>query len=85
MVEKSKRQRTKFNENLEKEYEYNFNRWREFDLLTCLIAVVGLALAMVEYEYGRKLSNQITTHQEGLSCGDSESYQECARFSAHVR
>ena len=34
-----------------KSYEKNFNTWRDFDLLTCLIAIVGLLLAIVEYEY----------------------------------
>ena len=38
-------------EKTQKTYEKNFNTWRDFDLLTCLIAIVGLLLAIVEYEY----------------------------------
>ena len=36
---------------LEKSFIRNFNKWREYDLLTCLIAVVGLSLAIVDWEY----------------------------------
>ena len=35
----------------QKTYEKNFNKWRDLDLLTCLIALVGLLLAIVDYEY----------------------------------
>ena len=38
---------------LERRFERNFNKWREYDLLTCLIAIVGLALAIVDWEYTR--------------------------------
>lgn len=38
-------------EKTQKTYEKNFNTWRDYDLLTCLIAIVGLLLAIVEYEY----------------------------------
>ena len=35
----------------QKDYERNFNRWRDFDLLTSLISTISLALAIVTYEY----------------------------------
>ena len=38
---------------LEKSFIRHFNKWREYDLLTCLIAIVGLALAIVDWEYTR--------------------------------
>ena len=36
---------------IQKAYETNFNKWRDYDLLTALIAVIGLALAIVDYEF----------------------------------
>jgi hypothetical protein len=44
---------------LEIKFERNFNKWREFDLLTCLIALVGLALAVVDWEYTTIQANRI--------------------------
>ena len=43
---------------IKKAYENNFNKWRDYDLLTALIAVIGLALALVDYEYSWTISNQ---------------------------
>ena len=45
-------------EKTQKTYEKNFNTWRDYDLLTCLIAIVGLLLAIVEYEYTFKKVNK---------------------------
>lgn len=45
-------------EKTQKTYEKNFNTWRDYDLLTCLIAIVGLLLAIVEYEYTFRQVNQ---------------------------
>ena len=44
----------------ERRFERNFNKWREYDLLTCLIAVVGLALAIVDWEYTRRSATRIS-------------------------
>ena len=44
---------------LERKFERNFNKWREYDLLTCLIAIVGLSLAIVDWEYTRRVSRRI--------------------------
>lgn len=53
-----KQQFSKMNENvrttkeaIKKAYETNFNKWRDYDLLTALIAIIGLSLAIVDYEY----------------------------------
>ena len=51
---------TKAKKKLERRFERNFNKWREFDLLTCLIAIVGLALAIVDWEYTRISTKNIT-------------------------
>ena len=40
-------------------YEKNFNKWREYDLLTCLIALVGLALSMVDWEFADIVSRRV--------------------------
>ncbi len=39
------------NDRIQKAYETNFNKWRDYDLLTALIAVIGLMLCIVDYEY----------------------------------
>ena len=31
--------------------EYHYNKWRDYDLLTCLIAMVCLLLSITYYEY----------------------------------
>lgn len=31
--------------------ELGYNKWRDYDLLTCLIAMVGLLLTITDYEY----------------------------------
>ena len=40
-----------FNEKLETKYEENFYKWIEYDLLTAIIAMLGLALTIVDFEY----------------------------------
>jgi hypothetical protein len=42
---------------IKKNYETSFNKWRDYDLLTALVAVIGLALAIVDYEYTWKTAN----------------------------
>ena len=44
---------------MNKKFEQHFNKWRESDLLACLIAFVGLALAVVDWEYTRKSAIRI--------------------------
>ena len=44
---------------LDRRFEDNFNKWREYDLLTCMIAIVGLALAIVDWEYTRISASRI--------------------------
>ena len=39
--------------------ETNFNKWKEFDLLTAIIAIAGLALSIVEYEYSEWMAKAI--------------------------
>ena len=50
---------TKAKKRLERKFERNFNKWREFDLLTCLIALVGLALSIVDWEYSNLSAKRI--------------------------
>ena len=45
--------------------EENFNKWKEYDLLTAIIALAGLALSIVEYEHTEWISNAIVAHEEG--------------------
>jgi len=59
---------TKANKQFERRFERNFNKWREYDLLTCLIAIVGLALAIVDWEYTRVAANNIVA-QKGWCSG----------------
>jgi hypothetical protein len=46
---------------IKKAYENNFNKWRDYDLLTALIALIGLALALVDYEYSWTTANEQVT------------------------
>lgn len=55
---------TKVKKKLERRFERNFNKWREYDLLTCLIAILGLALAIVDWEYTRISATRITKEQD---------------------
>ena len=32
-------------------YIKKFEKWRDYDLLTCLLTIVGLVLSIVDYEY----------------------------------
>ena len=52
--------RGKYVEKQEREYDRNFNKWREYDLLACLIALVGLALSIVDWEYTWKQAENIS-------------------------
>ena len=56
---------------MERRFERNFNKWREYDLLTCLIACVGLALAIVDWEYTRASAERI--EKAYYSCKDHHS------------
>ena len=50
---------TNFNEKLEKKYEENFYKWLEYDLLTAIIAMLGLALSIVNFEYSNDTAKRI--------------------------
>ena len=58
----------------ERRYEENFNKWREYDLLTAIIAVVGLMLSIVNWEYTRLAINKIISDPVNLTklCGDTD-------------
>ena len=65
---------TKAKKKLERRFEKNFNKWREYDLLTCLIAIVGLALSIVDWEYLRVSTDNIIESQLVLyGCDDFRS------------
>jgi hypothetical protein len=51
-----KRAERKQKEAIQQSYEENFNKWRDYDLLTCLISIIGLMLAIATYEYSTKKS-----------------------------
>ena len=44
-------QNQQVSDKLDKRMEENFNKWKEYDLLTAIIAICGLALSIVEYEF----------------------------------
>ena len=58
----------------ERRYEENFNKWREYDLLTAIIAVVGLMLSIVNWEYTRLATNKIISDPVNFEklCGDTD-------------
>lgn len=65
---------TKAKKRLERKFERNFNKWREYDLLTCLIALVGLALSIVDWEYSNSSAKRIA---ERYYCKDpSQCYEQ---------
>ena len=78
---------TKAKRKLGRRFERNFNKWREYDLLTCLIAFVGLALAIVDWEYTRVSSIKIATNytQDCLNRPVAEESKECNRMIAETR
>ena len=85
-IVQDKAKMTKAKKKLERRFERNFNKWREFDLLTCLIAIVGLALAIVDWEYTRISTHNITV-QKGV-CVDVESVEgraDCMGYFAQER
>ncbi len=43
-------------------YEKNFNLWRDLDLLTSLIAILGLVLSLIDYSYS---NNRVLVAFEG--------------------
>ena len=54
-----KEKNSKLKKAMNRKFEKNFNKWREYDLLACLIASVGLALAIVDWEYTRNSAERI--------------------------
>ena len=38
-------------ERLSKRNEQYFNKWKDYDLLTCILALIGLAIGIVDHEY----------------------------------
>ena len=39
--------------------EHNFNKWKEYDLLTAIIAMAGLILSIVDFEFSEWMANAI--------------------------
>ena len=70
---------TKAKKKLERRFEKNFNKWREYDLLTCLIAIVGLALSIVDWEYLRVSTDKIIEGQLHDCDGDGFRTAKCQR------
>ena len=50
--------------------EKNYNKWKEYDLLTAIIAIAGLALSVVEFEFSVWMANAIVT-TETFNAGNS--------------
>jgi hypothetical protein len=42
-----------------KDFEKKFHKFRDYDLLTCLLALVGLLTSIVEYEYTFRKANEV--------------------------
>jgi hypothetical protein len=38
----------KAKEEITKRYESFYNKWRDYDLLTCILAMIGLAVAIID-------------------------------------
>ena len=57
-------------EKLERRMEKNYNKWKEYDLLTAIIAIAGLALSVVEFEFSVWMANAIVT-TETFNAGNS--------------
>ena len=77
---------TKVKKKLERRFERNFNKWREYDLLTCLIAILGLALAIVDWEYTRISATRITKEQDPECIGtQKEAVNDCIKAIADRR
>ena len=85
---KSMKDQSDFNEKLEREVEANFNKWKEYDLLTAIIAVLGLALSIVDYEYSEIMATQIINDQQD-DCKTIDppnpGPQVCAKLKADTR
>ena len=52
-------QNQQVSDKLDKRMEENFNKWKEYDLLTAIIAICGLALSIVEYEFSQWMAESI--------------------------
>lgn len=50
--------------------EENFNKWKEYDLLTAIIAFCGLALSIVEYEFSQWMAESIVNDGTYKYLGD---------------
>ena len=73
----------------ERRYEENFNKWREYDLLTAIIAVVGLMISIVDWEYTRDTSEKIISDPVNFKrlCGfeDMSRKAECQETILEMR
>jgi hypothetical protein len=38
-------------------YEYYYNKWRDFDLLTCILSILGLVVGIVDVRRFNLISN----------------------------
>ena len=77
--EKMKVESLKNSDRIAKDYQKNFERWRDYDLLTCMLAVMGLAISILDYEYINAKSYQYTMATYG------QDDPNVALFEAQIR
>lgn len=41
----------KTKEEIQKRYEKYYNKWRDYDLLTSILSILGLVVAIIDHEY----------------------------------
>lgn len=42
---------TKTKEEISKRYENFYNKWRDYDLLTCILAMIGLTIGIIDVPF----------------------------------
>ena len=63
---------TKAKKKLDRRFERKFNKFREYDLLTCIIAILGLAMAIVDWEYTKLTTAKIIADRPELCPQDQD-------------